>query len=185
MNVEDCIRNRRSVRAYRNDPVPDGEIREIVALARFSPSWVNSQCVRYLAIRDEGVKNALAETLSGKNPAREALRKAPVVVVFLAKLGLAGCKKGEPVDDRAWHMFDTGAAVQTFCLAAHRLGLGTVIVGYFDHCKVAGLLHIPQGYEVMALTPLGIPEGDPKTPPRKSPDELLSWERFRSEDPGG
>ncbi|MHC4600817.1 MAG: nitroreductase family protein [Planctomycetota bacterium] len=185
MNLDDCIRNRRSVRSYTSDPVPDEEIREIVALARFSPSWVNSQCVRYLVIRDDGAKGALAETLSGRNPAREALRKAPVVVVFLAKMGLAGCKKGEPVDDRAWHMFDAGAAVQTFCLAAYRRGLGTVIVGYFDHQKAAELLRIPPEYEVMALTPLGTPDGDTKAPPRKAPDELLAWERFGLEDPGG
>jgi nitroreductase len=155
-----------------------------VTLARFAPSWVNSQCVRYLAIRDGEMKNALAETLSGKNPAREALRKAPVVVVFLAKMGLAGCKKGEPVDDRAWHMFDAGAAVQTFCLAAHLRGLGTVIVGYFDHRKAAELLRIPPGFEVMAITPLGVPDGRTKAPPRKSPDEILTLERFQPEGPG-
>jgi hypothetical protein len=40
-----------------------------------------------------------------------------------------------PKGDR-WEMFDAGIAAQTFCLAAHEMGLGTVIMGVFDENKV-------------------------------------------------
>ncbi|MHC4777604.1 MAG: nitroreductase family protein [Planctomycetota bacterium] len=182
METEECIKGRRSVREFSTDPVTDEMIREIVDLTRFAPSWVNSQCVRFLVLREEKIRDELAETMSTRNPARGAVRRAPSVVVFIARESLAGYKKGEPVDDRSWHMFDTGVAVQTFCLAAHLRGCGTVIVGYFDHRKAARLLDIPPGYEVVAFTPLGFPLKRPSAPPRKSPEELLSW-GFFSPDP--
>ncbi len=179
MNADECIRGRRSVRSYKEEAVSEEEIRDIVETTRFAPSWANTQCVRYLVVRNTEVKGRLAEIMSDKNPARKAVREGPVVVVFLAKRGLAGHKNGEAVDDRPWHLFDAGGAVQTFCLAAHERGLGTVIVGYFDAAAAAEILGIPPGFDVVAFTPLGRPAQTPPAPPRKSVDALLSWESFQ------
>jgi len=178
METEECICGRRSVRAYSGEDVTDGDVEGIVDLARFAPSWANTQCVRFLAVRDPAVKGRLADVMSERNPGKEAVRKAPVVVVFLARTDLAGYKKGVPVDGRTWHLFDAGSAVQTFCLAAHARGFGTVIVGYFDARKASGILEVPAGFEVVAFTPLGRPEKIPPTPSRKDVRDLLFWERF-------
>ncbi|MHC5037598.1 MAG: nitroreductase family protein [Planctomycetota bacterium] len=180
MKADDCIRTRRSVRDFSAEPVSDTVIEGLVELARHAPSWANSQCVRFHVVRQPALKEELAAILSGKNPARKAILAAPVVVVFVAKAGLAGYKKGDPVDDRVWHMFDTGLAVQTFCLAAHQAGLGTVIVGYFDHRKAAEILNLPEGFEVVALTPLGIPVKIPKEPRRLAVEALIFRERLES-----
>lgn len=180
MDFEECIRGRRSVRAYARDAVSDETVARVVDLARWSPSWANTQCVRILAVRDPDRKRLLAETLSPGNPATTAVREASVVVAFLAWKGQAGFKKGQPVDDRSWLLFDAGAAVQTFCLAAHGLGLGTVIVGFFDASKAAAILDVPDGVEVVALAPLGVPAKTGPPPRRKEVEELLSWERFQA-----
>jgi nitroreductase len=176
MEARECIASRRSVRSYIDADVLDEEILDILEFARFAPSWANTQCVRYAVVRDSETRNALADTMSANNPGTAAVRSAPAVVAFLAKSGLAGHKKGKPVDDLSWLMFDAGAAVQTFCLAAHDKGFGTVIVGYFDHKKAASVLGLPPDMEVVAFTPIGYPAAKPTAPSRKEAAELL-WRR--------
>ena len=85
---------------------------------------------------------------------------APLIIVLCALRGVSGYHRGEVTTDKDdWFMFDVGLAVQNLCLAAHGLGLGTVIVGLFDHQKAAQILGVPKKVEVVAMTPLGSPPG--------------------------
>ncbi|MEZ4548949.1 MAG: nitroreductase family protein [Desulfobacterales bacterium] len=54
-------------------------------------------------------------------------------------------------------MFDLGLAAQSICLAAHEKGLGTLIVGLYDHGKVDKALNLPDGVENVALIPWDMP----------------------------
>ena len=72
-------------------------------------------------------------------------------------------------------MFDAGIASQTFCLAAHEAGLGTVILGIFDQAKVEAILEIPEDRELVALIPVGYPNEAPVAPRRKPVADLLSF----------
>lgn len=71
-------------------------------------------------------------------------------------------------------MFDAGIASQSFCLAAHEQGLGTVIMGIFDEDKVAELIDMPEEREMVALIALGYPNEEPVAPKRKTVDDLLT-----------
>jgi len=75
-------------------------------------------------------------------------------------------------------MFDLGIATQNLCLTAHNLNLGTVIVGLFDHDKAKDILKVPEGYEVVALVPLGYPAKEASAPPRKEIAELVHYNTF-------
>jgi nitroreductase len=75
-------------------------------------------------------------------------------------------------------MFDTGLAMQTLCLAAHGLGLGTVVVGMFDHQKAGEILGVPENVEVVAMTPLGYPASGSSPPKRKEISEFVFYERY-------
>ena len=77
-------------------------------------------------------------------------------------------------EDR-WQMFDVAAACQTFCLAAHDAGLGTVIMGIWDEDGITDLLQIPEDQELAALIAIGHPDIDPDTPKRKSVSDLLTY----------
>lgn len=178
MDLDRVMMERRSHRIFSSDPVSDEDVLSLVEAVRVAPSWANTQCVRVIAVRDEDRRRALSETLSEKNPARKAVAQAPVTVALAARLGLSGFKKGEAVDDKAWHMFDTGLAMQNLCLKAHAMGLGTVIVGYFDYRKAGDILRVPEDHQVVALTPVGIPEGTPSTPQRLEVSELLHHETW-------
>src|SRR4030065_1036931 len=92
----------------------------------------------------------------------------PLVVVLCGKKGVSGFKKGEAATVKGdWLMFDTGIAMKSLCLAAHALGLGTVVVGLFDHKKAEEILGLPQNVEVVAMTPLGYPAAQGGIPKRK------------------
>ena len=67
-------------------------------------------------------------------------------------------------EDR-WQMFDTGAACQTFCLAAFALVLG----------GLETLVRIPGERDLAALIAVGWPDIDPEVPKRKSVDDLLQF----------
>ena len=80
-----------------------------------------------------------------------------------------------PKEDR-WEMFDAGIAAQTFCLAAHEKGLGTVIMGIFDENKVGQVVEIPEGQTLAAIIPIGFPaDGEVACPPRKAAEDLISF----------
>ena len=73
-------------------------------------------------------------------------------------------------------MFDAGIAAQTFCLAAHEKGLGTVIMGIFDENKVGEVVEIPEGQTLAAIIPVGFPADREVTcPPRKEAETLISF----------
>ena len=63
-------------------------------------------------------------------------------------------------------MFDVGAACQTFCLAAHEAGLGTVIMESGTKMQSQNLLDIPEGQELAALIAIGYPDVAPEAPKR-------------------
>ena len=74
-----------------------------------------------------------------------------------------------------WQYYDCGIAAQTFCLAAHDLGLATVIMGVFDRKGLQEYLQVPEDQELMALIALGHPADQPQPPKRKDTDLLLSY----------
>jgi len=179
MNVIDAIRGRRSIRKYKADPVSDKALEAVLDAARWAPSWANTQCVRWVVVRDADTKAKLADTLSAGNPAANAIRTVPVVLVACAETGTSGCKGGQPRTDKGdWFMFDTALAVQNLTLAAHELGLGTVQVGLFDARKVEELLQVPSGVRVVELIPLGHPAEQPRGPGRKELSDIVFHEKY-------
>jgi nitroreductase len=56
--------------------------------------------------------------------------------------------------------------------------LGTVIVGNFDHRRVAEILDVPQNIEVVAMTPLGYPTTEGIVPKRKEVSEFVFYDKY-------
>ena len=179
MELMEAIKGRRSIRKYKPDPVPEEVLRTILEAARWSPSWANTQCWEVVVVKDPKIKSELAETLVKTNPALSSMTEAPLVIVLCGKKGVSGFKKGETATVKGdWLMFDTGIAMQSLCLAAHGLGLGTVVVGLFDHKKAEEVLGVPQDREVVAITPLGYPAAEGVAPKRKEISEFVFNERY-------
>ncbi len=189
MEVLEAIKNRRSIRHYKPDPVDDKALQTVLDAARWAPSWSNTQCWHFIMVRDSSLKTELANSLTKivkrpdgtvYNPAFNAIIQAPVLIVVCAELGRSGIHPdGTPVTDKGdWFMFDVALAMQNLVLAAHALGLGTVIVGAFDAEKAAEILRVPTGYCVVAMTPLGFPEREGRVTPRKELTEIVFYDKF-------
>jgi len=179
MEVLEAIRTRRSIRKYKSDPVDEKALATVLEAARQAPSWANTQCWRFVVVRDAEIKSKLSDTLSETNPARDAVCNAPIVIVACAEMGRAGYMSGEVTTDKGdWFMFDVALAMHNLVLAAHALGLGTVYVGLFDAKKVASILSVPEGYCAVAITPLGYPDEIKEPRPRKELGEIVHYDRW-------
>lgn len=179
MEVLEAIRTRRSIRKYKTDPVDDQTLNTVLDAARWAPSWENTQCWRFIVVRDSATRSKLADTLDETNPARDAVRNAPLVIVACAELGKAGRKDGQIVTDKGdWFMFDVALAMHNLVLAAHSLGLATVYVGRADAQEAAKILEVPEGYCFVALTPLGYPDQIRNPRPRKELSEIVFYDKF-------
>ena len=58
MEIVEAIRTRRSVRKYKGDPIPEQIIRELLELAVWAPSGMNTQTWAFVVLEDrEYMKN--------------------------------------------------------------------------------------------------------------------------------
>ena len=189
MDVFEAIRNRRSIRQYKPDPIDDNTVEKVLEAAHWAPSWGNQQCWRFVVVRNPKIKSDIADTLNKitvdnelvENAAASSIRQAPVLVVFCAEKSKAGYSSdGTPLNDKGeyWYIFDIALAVQNLTLAAHALGLGTVIVGGFNIGKVEKILDVPGGCTVVTMTPLGVPDQKGQVSPRKQLSEVIIKDKF-------
>jgi nitroreductase len=193
MELFEAIKSRRSIRRYKADPVDEKKINAILEAGRWAPSWGNTQCWRFIVVRDAKVKSKLADTLAKiklpdkeiPNPGTTAMNTVPVVIVVCAVLGKSGTKPGPGgdgggyvTDKGDWFMFDTALAVQNMVLAAHAQGLGTVIIGLFDAAQAEKVINVPEGYKIVTMFPVGVPDQEGKAPPRKELSEIVIKNKF-------
>lgn len=175
----DIIKGRRSIRRYQERAVSEEDLQKILESVQWSPSWANTQCWEIVVIKDQSTKEKINETLTATNPARKGLPGAPLVLAVCGKTKSSGYYKGESSTKFGdWFMFDLGIVTQNICLTAHSLGLGTVIVGLFDHDKARQVLGAGEGYEVVALIPVGYPAKDSPAPKRREISEFTHYEKF-------
>ena len=175
----DVIKGRRSIRRYQEQDVSDEMLNQLYEAVMWTPSWANTQCWELIVVKDQETKEKLQETISKGNPATKAMVNAPVVLALCGRLERAGYYYGQVTTKFGdWLMFDLGLATQNLCLAACNLGLGTVIVGLFDHNRAKEVLAIPPGYEVVVLIPLGHPAREPGAPKRREADEFVHFNKF-------
>ena len=179
MNAKDCLLQRRSCRRFLDKPIDRSIVRQIVDLARFAPSWKNTQIVRYTVIDTPTLKNDIAE-----NCVREyvfntkTIQRAAALAIISYETGHSGRDTNgglQSADAEKWEMFDAGIATQTFCLAAREYEIGTCIIGVIDEERIAQKLHLPANQKVACLVAMGYPEVWKDAPPRMACEELLNF----------
>ncbi len=177
MTAEECIKTRRSIRKFTNQPVPHELLEQVVETASFAPSWKNTQITRYIAV--EGEKKAALAKCTDWSGNTAIMDNAPLVIAVTLIKGRCGYERDGSFSTSKgdhWQMFDAGIASEAFCLAAHEKGLGTVIMGLFREKEAESLLNLPQDRELAALIAVGYPDESPAAPKRKTTEELLSYQ---------
>ncbi len=181
MDAVTMIKERRSVRKYKNEKVDRETMKEIVDLSRWAPSWANYQIARYTLVDDETViQKFAADSVQGFTYNMKTLENAKGVVVLSFVKGKSGKLdpgKGDDSTSQAglWEIFDAGIACQTFCLAAYAKGVGTCIFGVINEDSIAEIVGLPENETVAALIVYGYPDEQPKVPERKPVDEIIRY----------
>ncbi|MBQ2642498.1 MAG: nitroreductase family protein [Eubacterium sp.] len=176
METIKCIKTRRSIRKFTDEKVSNDTIKDLVLAASYAPSWKNSQTTRYIAVTDPDLKSQIASECCAEHNAG-IINSAPVIVATLIKDKRSGFERDgsfSTIREDGWQAFDNGIATQTFCLAAHDQGLGTVIMGLYDIEKASEILEVPEGELLMSLIALGHPDIDPEVPKKKSVEDILT-----------
>jgi len=193
MELDKVIEIRRSIRKFKQDPVPDETINKILEAARLAPSGSNIQPWRFIIAKSDQEK----EKLRSVTPFRFAL-KAPVLIVCCADMTAL-----EKRDDRVNELFQAGVfndvemdglyavpertkeqalsylamnvgiAITYIMLKASDLGLGTCWIGGFDPKKTKEILNLDENLYVIALLPIGYYDRLPSQRPRFSLDKLI------------
>ena len=178
MTAKECILGRRSIRKFKADAVDHELLKQIVETASYAPSWKHTQITRYIVV-EGALKDKIATEGTTIYPGNGTIiQNAPALVAVTVIKNRSGYERdGSFSTDRGdgWQMYDAGVASQTFCLAAHEAGLGTVIMGLFDRSTVEALLQLPDDRELIALIPIGYPDIEPEAPRRKPVDDLISF----------
>jgi nitroreductase len=176
MRLQDALLTRRSIRAYKDEPIPEELLMEVLDDARHAPSAQNKQPWHVVAVKDETTRRQVAKACHGQN----FIAEAPVVLVVCA----------ERYHDRmSWiadrmYMIDTAIFIDHVTLAARARGLGTCWIGAFDkdgHKDLRTLLDVPASHDVVMVMPIGYPaqgDGFKETQARKPLDETVSIDRF-------
>lgn len=180
MELEEAIKNRRSIRKYTNQDVPNELIENLIECARLAPSAKNRQPWKFVIIKNN-LKNQIADIMIKNEETPERKEDTNSSVKFTA-----GIMKEAPVlilvlkeyDDN-WKTGDAlsiGGAIEHICLRATDLGLGSLWIRdtAYTQKEIAKLI----GYEkmeVISAISIGYPNQSPKQRPRKELNEILEW----------
>ncbi len=180
MDAIEMIKERRSVRKYKQEKVDRETMKDIVEISRWAPSWANTQIARYTLVDDaETIARLAAEGVQGFAYNLNTLKNAKGVVVLSFVKGRSGRldKYGDFDSSNAhfWEAFDAGIACQTFCLAAHAKGVGTCIFGVISNKAIAEIVSLPEEETVAALIVYGTADEQPTAPPRKPVEKIARF----------
>jgi nitroreductase len=191
-DIWDVFRNRRSVRNFTSDSIPEADILKIIDAARMAPTSGNQQPWKFLVVRnkdkigkmrescirlslaryDAGTKHELTrEQYEEKVKARlKNYFSAPVYIIVLTD------NKSMYPDYNHW---DGPLAAGYLMLAARALGYGTVfITDVIPESVTTEVLGIPDTFTRVCITPLGIPVEWPQSPPKKKLEEFILYDKF-------
>ena len=179
MDAITMIKERRSVRKFKDEKVDRETMKEIVSISRWAPSWANFQVARYTLVDDEAtIKRLATEGVQGFVYNVNTLKEAKGVAILSFVKGKSGKLEGDEYATlKAYdgEVFDAGLACQTFCLAAHAKGVGTVIMGVINDESISEIVSLPEEETVAALIVYGYPDEQPAATPRKDVDEIMRF----------
>jgi len=140
------ILNRRSVREYKPDPIPDQYLIEIIKAGQFAPTARHNQAVEFIIVKNQETKDEIFGIVG-----QDFVKEAPVLIISVTDTTKTNC----PVQDLS-------VASENMFLQATTFGLGTVwkaLKPEFEEVeKIKKLLGIPKQYTAINIIPVGYPK---------------------------
>lgn len=164
MDVFEAIEKRRSYRGkYKPDPVPISDLEKIMRAGLAAPSGCNKHTTSLIAVDDPEILARLKGVIDP--PVAET---APAAICVLTR-------RINAYRDKCFAVQDYSAAIMNMLLAVTALGYRSCwFEGHITDddriCdRIAEILNVPEGYELVCFLPVGIPADEDGDPPRKMP----------------
>ena len=201
LTTKEAIEQRRSIRKYRPDPIPDETIAELLHSARLAPSGCNAQPWRFKIVREPDVKAKLAQAAHNQS----FIAEAPVVMVCcadiqgyidgtasgaqdLGEIGAVEERVVKTIKDKTEILRTLGTddlgpriatnvviAIEHMVLRALDFGLGTCWVRLIDESEIRRIFGWDDNIYVVALLPIGVPAESPQARKRRELEDILIY----------
>jgi nitroreductase len=158
------IFDRRSIRRYTSDPIPDADLEQILEAGRQAPSAANRQSWHFVIVGDPEQRQRVAQACNNQ--------------MWMADAAYIIVAAGLPDVSSKWYRVDVAIAMENMVLAARSLGYGTCWIGAFNPEQVKSVCDLPENAEVVVCSPLGVPDISPEARDRKPWGEVFSADRF-------
>ena len=200
MTVFEAVKARRSVRKFKSTKVPDEMIKEMLESARLAPSPGNSQGHVFGVIRNEILKQKLAEVAGGQS----WIATAPVVFACCGRLdndiaelseddfslrvnhlrfgeSFIDFMKNYPDGRSRTKLFRNSAPLipaEHIFLTAVSHGLSACFIGYLDVDKASDILKLPEHLACLYLLPVGYADEEPIPKMLKPIEEMTFYDYY-------
>jgi len=202
MDLMQAILERRSIRQFLDENVPNEDLREIMEAARWAPSASNQQMWKFIVVKNKNILNQMSQLVADKidklveESGRTELKgvkgystffnQAPVTIaVFMMPYGKN--KSEDALRAMGYSEHDTqrlrghvavqsiGAAIQNILLSAYAKGYGTcwMCAPNIAAPEIEKLLGVEEPWQLKALIPLGKPARVPHSTQRKALEEIM------------
>ena len=173
MDLLEAIKGRKSIRAFKKQPLPDHVIETLIDAASCAPSAGNIQPWEFVVVKNPTVKKKLSEAAFNQ----QITVDAALVIVVCADEKRSSLGYG--IRGRTLYCLqDTAAATQNILLTAYSMGLGACWIGSFNEDEVKGILKVPDGVRPVALIPIGYPNETPRRRGRRLLNQIVHYDCF-------
>lgn len=160
MKVMDAILQRRSIRAFKDDPVPDSVVERLLEAARWAPSGGNRQFWKFIEVRDPKRIGMIKMFSAG-------LKGDPTLIIAIC------ASISEPMN-----LLELGMAAENIMIEAIELGLGSCAIASYSERPIKNILEIPDDIKLALLLSIGYPSESSNPKSKKSIEEIAFSERY-------
>ncbi len=172
MDFFDAVHNRHCYRkAFKDQPVPREDLRKIMEAGLAAPSGCNTQTTSLIGVDDPALMAQLFAVLGNQH-----FQPIPAAIAVLGK-DIEGRIAGR------WYVQDYAAAIENMLLSITALGYascwieGDITMDGKKNAAMRKVLDVPEEYKLVALLPVGVPEGEVRGPQKMGFEERAWFNR--------
>ncbi|MDO5851142.1 MAG: nitroreductase family protein [Methanobacteriaceae archaeon] len=170
MDVFEAIKNRCSVRSYKNKEIEEEKLNKILEAGRLAPSAKNKQNWKFIIVKNQKIKDKLTKASSDQ----KFISEAPVIIVACGTNTDYTMACGQKS-----YNIDVSIAVSFMMLECFEQGLGSCWLGRFNEKEYHDILNIPEEACVVATLVVGYGKENPNKTSRKSIEEIISYDKYQ------
>jgi len=178
INILSFLKQRRSIRVWKDEPLDYSEIIKLIDAARWAPSSCNRQPLHFLVINKKELIWKITKTIRGGTP---FFSKAPVFIIVLVDA------RNYNLPQEKYTIYqDAAAAIQNMLLMAHNIGIGACWASYvsdsgviINEREVRTELDIPRYFKIAGLVAVGRSNERVCVIPRKEIEKLISFNKMK------